>query len=93
MNIESMNFETVSKIQESRNDIVTSDSTKVSVVTGYKENQSVDYKITYLLDNSIVEKIKLSKNVMLRYYAGPDMISIKITGYNLNHLKQAIALK
>ncbi len=90
LDIESIDSETVTKIKENRKDILTSDSTKVSVVTGYKENQSVDYKLTYLLDNSIVEKIKLSKIVMLRYYAGPDMITIKIAGYNLNYLKEAI---
>jgi hypothetical protein len=62
--------ESISSVVESREDILTSDSTKVSVVTGYKENQNKYYRIKYIIDNDIIDKMVFSENVMLRYYAG-----------------------
>lgn len=93
VDVEHVDSEIRSTISENRKNILTSDSTKISVVTGYNEHKSKIYRITYIIDNAIIEKIKSSQNVMLRYYAGPDMITIKIKGFNLKLLKKIIATK
>lgn len=85
--------EFVSSFLEERKDIMTADSTEVSVITGYNKNQSREYRISYGIDNEIIQKIKTAQTVMLRYYAGPDMITIKIKGYNLKKMKKLIDTK
>jgi hypothetical protein len=93
VNVEYIDSDIVSKIEEKRKEILTSDSTKVSVVTGYEENRSLVNKITYVIDDIIIEKVRSSQNVRLRYYAGPDMITIKINGSNLTAFKKVINTK
>lgn len=93
VNVEYIDSDLVSEIEEKRKDILTSDSTKVSVVTGYEENPRIVSRITYIIDDLIIEKIRTSQNVMLRYYAGPDMITIRIRGSNLNNFKKVINTK
>jgi hypothetical protein len=50
--------------------------------------------IKYEMNNGIsFERNSQSiKNVMLRYYAGPDMITIKINRFSLNKIKKVIAV-
>ncbi|MGE0079320.1 MAG: hypothetical protein AB7S48_15780 [Bacteroidales bacterium] len=90
--VEYIESKMIPKIEEKRKEILTSDSTKVSVVIGYEENQTWNYRIVYSIDNAIINKIKSAKNVMLRYYAGPDMITIKLDYSDLNTLKKMIAI-
>ncbi|MDY0198273.1 MAG: hypothetical protein RBR68_10720 [Tenuifilaceae bacterium] len=93
VDIEFIESEIFSQIDEQRKDVLTADSTKISVVTGYTESQSRDYRFTYLIENEVIEKIEKSGNVMLRYYSGPDLITIKIRGINLSNLKKLIELQ
>jgi len=88
LEVDSYDSKMIPKLDEKRKEILTSDSTKVSVVTGYEENQIWDYRIVYSIDKAIIGKIKSSQNVMLRYYAGPDMITIKLDKYDLDILKK-----
>ncbi len=90
LEVEDYDSKMISQIDEKREEILTADSTKVSVVTGYKENQIWAYRIVYNIDKAIMGKIKSSQNVMLRYYAGPDMITIKLDKYHLDILKEII---
>jgi hypothetical protein len=88
LEVERYDSKMIPKLDEKRKEILTSDSTKVSVVTGYEENQIWDYRIAYSIDKAIIGKIKSSHSVMLRYYAGPDMITIKLDSYDLDILKK-----
>jgi hypothetical protein len=92
LEVEYYDSKMIQKIDEKRKEILTSDSTKVSVLTGYDENQIWDYRLVYYIDKSIIGKIKSSQNVMLRYYAGPDMISIKLGKKDLDILKKIIEM-
>lgn len=92
LEVESYDSKMIPKIDEKRKEILTADSTKVSVVTGYEEYQTWDYRMVYRMDKAIIEKIKSSQNVMLRYYAGPDMITIKLDKYDLDTLKKTIEM-
>lgn len=90
MIIENTEHENLKTIAEEKKDILTADSTKVSIVTGYTEDNRKIARLSYSLNQSMVDKIDNSKEIMFRYYSGPDMITIKLTGYDLNKLKRLI---
>lgn len=76
----------VPNFKEKREDILTADSTKVSVVTGYTSNNNVESKLSYSLDRKLIDKMKKAQEVRFRYYAGPDMITVKLQGLALDRL-------
>jgi hypothetical protein len=90
VNVESVEFEKVSRIEEKRKDVMTVDSSKVSVVTGYEQNQSNDFRISYTIEAAVIEKIKTANWVCFRYYTGPDMITVPMGKFNLKTLKLVI---
>ena len=85
--IENENSKTIS---ENRSDIMTSDSTKVSVVTGYSENNGKITRFSYELSDKIINRIKTSHHLALQYYAGPSMLTVKLKDKNLKKLKELI---
>ena len=88
--VEDVQFERLSSLDEKRKDVLTADSTKVSVVTGYDRNESNSYKLTYMVNPQTVEKIKTCSKLQFRYYAGPDMITTSMNRYELNTLKKVL---
>lgn len=90
VHVESVEFERVSNIEEKRKDVMTVDSSKVSVVTGYEQNQSNDYRLSYSIEPTLIEKIKTANKVSFRYYTGPDMITVSMGRFNLTTLKKLI---
>ena len=90
LNVESVEFERNSNIQEKRKDIMTVDSSKVSVVTGYEQNQSNDYRLSYTFEPNLIEKIKTATTISFRYYSGPDMITIPMGSFNLKTFKMIV---
>lgn len=93
VNVESVEFEKVSKIEEKRKDVMTVDSSKVSVVTGYEQNQSNDYRLSYSIEPAVIEKIKTANRICFRYYTGPDMITIPMGKFNLKTLKMVVEMQ
>lgn len=83
-------METISKIMENKSSILAADSTSVSVVTGYNQYQHHVTRLSYTLDNSVIEKMKFASKVQYRYYAGPDVITIRLRGTKLNSLKMLL---
>jgi len=78
-------------VSENRKDILTSDSTTVSVVTGYSEFQRRIYRFEYHLEPALMEVILNAKELSFRYYAGPDKITVRYTNGQLRSLKQLIS--
>ncbi len=93
MDVTDLESQFARNIEEKRNDILTADSSKLSVVTGYKENVSLDYKIMYLLAPNTIEHIKSAKSVQFRYYAGHDMITVQLTEFQLQRFQKLIAMR
>ncbi len=85
--VDDMEFDRLTSIQEKRKDIVTADSSKVSVVTGYDKSDSKYYKLTYTLNPETLENIKTCKKLRFRYYSGPDMITTTMSAWELNLLQ------
>jgi hypothetical protein len=86
--MEQENSRTVS--QETK-DITTADSTTISVVTGYTENNRKITRFSYQLSDTIIEKIKHADQVVFQYYAGPEILTLKLKSYKLKILKRLIA--
>ncbi len=80
--------ETLSKNEEVRSSVLTSDSTTVSVVTGYNQYEQRVNRIAYTLDKALVDAIKQGDRVYFRYYAGPDMITVRMSSAELRRLKK-----
>ncbi len=78
-------------ISEETKDIAISDSTSVSVVTGYSYENRKIARFSYTVPREVVDKTRVSKRLMLRYYSGPDMMTIKLGNRDLNRLKRVIA--
>ncbi len=89
--LKSLESEDDTSLSEKKKDILTADSTKVSVVTNYSLNSRKKFKISYMLNNELIEKMKNSNEVKFRYYAGPDMITTKLNSLNLSRFKKLIA--
>lgn len=88
--IESMEFEREYKMEEKRKDVVTLDSSKISVVTGVNNFENNLYRLTYTIDDEAIEKIKSCSKIRFRYYAGPDMITTGMYRYDLETLKMLV---
>lgn len=86
--IENANLKTKSPISAN---MPTSDSTSMSVITGYNELNSKISKFNYTLTQEMVNKLTKARKMKLRYYAGPNMFTVEIKENNLEKLKSLIA--
>ena len=93
MVIDRIELENVRSISENTSSISTSDSTSVSVVTGYSENNRKITRFKYKIPVTTIAKIKESNQLSLRYYSGPSMISVKPKKKSINKLKQLIEIE
>lgn len=73
-----------------KSEILNSDSTKVTVITGYSNFNKKTYKLHYQLTEKQGHLILDSNNIKFRYYSGPDMITLKLTRLHLQRLKNLI---
>lgn len=93
LEIEQKEYENSKEIKEKREDVETSDSTTMSVVTGYSENNRKITRFMYILPGKLIEEIKNTDNIQFRYYSGPDMITVSLRGNKLKKLKEMISRK
>lgn len=88
MILDKVELETVKNTTENKSDISTSDSTTVSVVTGYSENNIKNARFSYKIPVDIMEKIKDSKQLLIRYYSGPSMITFKPSSESISKIRE-----
>ena len=84
-------IELLTEIDKQTDDILTADSTKVEVVTGYSTYQVRQFKINYTLSPQDMERILSVEELRLRYYSGPSMITTRLHGRDLARLKELIS--
>lgn len=89
--IEDLEFEREYKMEEKRKELMTVDSSKISVVTGVNNHENNLYRLTYSLDSQAIEQIKNCSKVRFRYYAGPDMITTGMSRFDLETFKMLIS--
>lgn len=78
------------KISEKKDEIMKSDSTKVSVVTGYDVTNQKKVQMTHIIAPETMHKILEAREAHLRYYVGPNIINSEIKGSKLSNLKTLI---
>ena len=78
------------KINEKKDEIMKSDSTKVTVVTGYDVVNKKTIQMTHPLNDDMLQKIARAREVHLRYYVGPNAINTEIKGAKLRNIKKWI---
>lgn len=88
MVIDKMELENVRSISENTGNISTSDSTSVSVITGYSEDNRKVTRFRYKIPAATMAKIKGSDQFSLRYYSGPSMITVKPKNKSIRIIKQ-----
>lgn len=77
-------------ISEDRKDVLTADSTRVSVVTGYSTTQSRQVRYQYVITPELMNKIQHARTLSFRYYAGPSMMTVKVGPKNLKNIIKLI---
>lgn len=77
-------------INEQKNEILQSDSTKITVVTGYDVVNKKTIQMTHPINNDILQKILQARELHLRYYVGPNAINSEIKGTKLRNIKKWI---
>ncbi len=89
---ESENSTSISKKEESikEESITTLDSTEVSVITDYKQHIFKIVKVSYYIDNEYIDRMRSAKDIYFRYYAGPDMITTRMSHYDIRRLKRLL---
>ena len=68
----------------------TTDSTNISVLTGYSEENKKITRFRYKLRNDMIDKIIKSEQILFRYYSGPNIITLQLNGLNLQKLKMVL---
>ena len=90
MVIDKIELENVKTISENKTDIQTSDSTTVSVTTGYSENNRKITRFSYKIPVSTIMEIKKANQISIRYYSGPSMITVKPKNLSIKKIKELI---
>lgn len=90
LTIDKMELENAKSFTENKEEILRSDSTKVTIVTGYSENNRKITRFSYSLTTEMISKIKEAHKVQFQYYAGPSMLNVKMKMTDLNKFKRLI---
>jgi len=77
------------EVSEEETNILTSDSVSVPVSDYTFSNKRLT-RMSYLLSEEMVAKIRKANEVMFRYYVGPQMITIKLRKRQVRLLKELI---
>ncbi|MCE1200800.1 MAG: hypothetical protein LWX09_01725 [Bacteroidia bacterium] len=78
------------QISEDRKDVLTADSTRVSVVTGYSATQSRLVRYNYNITHEVMDNMMNAKEIAFRYYAGPAMMTVQVGPKNLKNFRKLI---
>lgn len=90
MSVDKIELENVRSISENTGKLSTSDSTSVSVITGYSEDNRKITRFRYKIPAATMAKIKESDQFTLRYYSGPSMITVRPRKKSIRMIKQLI---
>lgn len=93
MVLDKIELENEKTISENTTDIQTSDSTTVSVTTGYSENNRKITRFSYKIPVSTVMEIKKADQLSIRYYSGPSLITVKPKKLSIKKIKELIDIE
>ncbi len=92
LGVDGLEHETITKIDELAEDMSTAIKNDRTIDTHSLNsyNQKVS-RLSYQIDIEIIEQIIDADTVMLRYYAGPNMITVQFNEFHLGRLKKLIS--
>lgn len=90
MKLENKELDYIRTVSEETEDIAVSDSTSVTVTTGYSFNNSKVTRFSYSLPEEVVTKIINAEKILFRYYSGPSMMTVPLKQRNLDKLKMLV---
>lgn len=86
----SLTIEKQASIEEDTEDILTADSSNITVIIDYTLNQHKIISSTYHLNREQASAIVNTSELSYRYYYGPEIIDLKLSPTRLNKLKELI---
>lgn len=89
--VDGVEYETITKIDDLVEDVSTAIQNDQTFHTHSLNsyNQKIN-RLSYCIDNKIIEKMIVADTVKLRYYAGSNMITVRFNEYHLERLKKLI---
>lgn len=90
MKIDRMEFENKRSLSEDTQTFFNSESVPITVMTGYSENNSKIARFSYKIPPEAIERIRNSNQLLIRYYSGPSMMTVKPGKKSIRKLKQLI---
>ena len=80
----------IDEIKKEEGSVLTSDSTELTVVTGYTSLQNRIIKIKYSVSPDVMNIILKCTILKFRYYSGANMITVQLKGNRLKKLKKIV---
>jgi hypothetical protein len=90
MELQKIESDFARSLSEDTKNVLTSDSSTVSVVTGYSEINRKIVRFSYSWSDETLAAIKNADQIRMRYYSGPNMITVTLKRKNLRKIKQLI---
>lgn len=75
-------------LSEEQSKVLKSDSTAISVITGYNANNQKVLKASYKMPQLVIDKIMSATSIVFRYYAGPYLLTAKLTALDVRKLQR-----
>lgn len=85
---ELVEYDLEKSINTTTEDIIKSDSTTETVITGFSEHLAKVTRFGYSLPNSIIKELIVAEKVIFQYYAGPRLLTIKVKKRHLRKIKK-----
>jgi hypothetical protein len=86
--ISSQQSERHSEIYKDEEEIILADSSKTTVIRDYEILNYTNLSIQYYLNKELINKIANAEEAKIRYYAPPEMITLKLSNLKLKSFKE-----
>jgi len=88
--INSQSNERLSDINKDEEDVMLADSSKMTVIEDYEIRHYSLVSVNYRIDESLVSKIAHAGEVKIRYYAQPEMITLRLSNLKKKTFKKLL---
>jgi len=80
----------LNSLETSTETVMKNDDSTVDVISGFSQTQINQYKFSYEIDNRLARRIASCRQLSFRYYAGPHMMTVKLSANELARLKRIV---
>lgn len=76
-----------------KEDVMLADSSTVSVVTNYSQQDVTNHKVSYTIPLEVIDKMRQANFIKFRYYLDANIITLQPKARDLNLIKELIDTK